>query len=167
MESGVQFTALESEYKIQLLQKAQEAGQVVIITNSASGWVEHSAAMHVPELLPLLKSVHIISARSEFSQEFPGDAARWKLQAFLTLQQRLPSRHVSNLISIGDSSHEIDAARALGRRLEEEMLVKTVKFCECPTPEQLRKQLELVCCKLDKIVGCTTDVSVTLERRSA
>jgi len=151
----------------QLLQKAQEAGHVVIITNSAIGWVEHSAAMHVPELLPLLKGVHIISARSEFSQEFPEDAARWKLQAFLTLQQRFLSRPISNLISIGDSSHEVDAARALGRRLECDMLVKTVKFCDSPNPEQLRKQLELVCCKLDTIVACTTDISVTLERRPA
>ncbi|CAK0842898.1 unnamed protein product [Prorocentrum cordatum] len=151
----------------QLLQRAQEVGQVVIITNSVSGWVEHSASMHVPEILPLLKGVHVISARSEFGNEFPGDAARWKQQAFLTLQQRLPSLHVANLISMGDSSHELDAARALGQRLAEESLVKTVKFCEHPTPEQLRKELELVCCQLDKIVACTTDVSVTLERRAA
>lgn len=151
----------------QLLQRAREAGEVVIITNSVSGWVEHSALAHVPEVLPLLKGVHIISARSEFGQEFPGDAARWKQQAFLTLKQRLPPLPVSNLISMGDSNYEIDAARFLGQRLGEETLVKTVKFCESPSPEQLRKELELVCCQLDKILGCARDVSVTLERIAA
>jgi hypothetical protein len=149
-----------------LLEKARQVGEVVIITNAMTGWVEQSASEHVPELVPLLRQVPIVSARGDHGKDFPADMARWKEQAFLALQKRLSPTVPLNLISLGDSPWDMDAAHSLGERFEEAW-VKTVKLANEPTPEQLRKELELIGCRFDKILNCERSMRVTLDRRVA
>lgn len=50
---------------------------------------------------------------------------------------------VTNLICIGDSNIEMEAAHSLSKEFEHS-LVKTIKFRENPKPEELIKQQELV-----------------------
>mmetsp|Transcript_9891 Transcript_9891/g.8402 ORF Transcript_9891/g.8402 Transcript_9891/m.8402 type:complete len:121 (-) Transcript_9891:9-371(-) len=49
-----------------LLEMAMAHGETFIITNAMKGWVEYSARKYVPELLPTLRKVRIISARTAF-----------------------------------------------------------------------------------------------------
>ena len=49
-----------------MLELAVKYGKVYIITNAAEGWVEFSAAKFMPDVLPVLDKVTIISARTKY-----------------------------------------------------------------------------------------------------
>jgi hypothetical protein len=55
------------------------------------------------------------------------------------------------LPGLGDSNMEMDAVHVMGKEFAQ-ALIKTIKFRENPTPEELVKQLELVAQKFEKIV---------------
>jgi len=148
----------------ELLEMALRLGHTFIITNAAEGWVEHSAAAYVPGILPVLRTVPVVSARSKFEPQYPGDVGMWKTQAFLEIQRQLDSQIIANLISIGDSNFEMDAVHAMGRQFSE-ALTKTIKFTPNPSPEELVKQLDLVAKKFERIVVRASNLQVGLERR--
>jgi len=134
-----------------LIERALQHGHTFIITNAKSGWVEYSAARWVPELLPVLQKVRVISARSKYEPRFPGQVSKWKIEAFLEVQRKLNSQIITNLISIGDSQFEMDAAHLMAQKFDQ-ALIKTVKLREYPSPEELHKQLELVFQKFEPII---------------
>lgn len=136
-------------------------GQTFIITNAVSGWVEHTAAKHLPSLVPVLHRVHLISARSRYEASFPNEIAKWKAEAFLEVQRQLDSQVITNLVSLGDSRFEMEATLAMGRQFEQAR-IKTVKFHSFPSPEELLKQQELVCKEFERIVGNPRDLRVSM-----
>jgi len=144
-----------------LLEIAVEAGFTYIITNAMPGWVEHSAAKWIPELLPTLRKVPIISARAKFEPAFPGDVKQWKVQAFLEIQRQMDAEPITNLVALGDTNFEMEAARIMGREFEEG-LVKTVKFRPKAAPHELLKQLEYVANNLGNIVCSAQNQKVVL-----
>lgn len=148
-----------------LLEQAQRMGQTFIITNAMHAWVEHSARKYLPAILPALAGVKVISARDKFETCYPEKIGEWKVQAFLEVQHQLNLEAVTNLVSIGDSMFELDAALTVGK-LFPRAIIKTVKFREAPSPEELLKELELVGQQLAKIVECGRRVQVSIERKS-
>ncbi len=92
---------------------ATEAGQTYIITNAAPGWVEYSASVYLPAVVPLLKRVKIISARGEYEGKFPGNFEQWKVHAFLNTEKTLSAEVITNIIALGDSHVEMVAAHHL------------------------------------------------------
>lgn len=147
-----------------LLEAAHQLGHVYIVTNSIVGWVEHSAARWLPELLPLLRRTTVIAARSKEGLNFTGQVATWKTQAFLDTVHRLRPEAVAEVIALGDSLYEMEAARAVGEAYPQ-ALVKTIKFKEAPTAEELFKELEVVIDKFERIVDKTHHLSISLERK--
>lgn len=160
-----------------LLELCLRYGQPVIITNAVEGWVSHSAALYFPEVLSVLEKVLVISARAKFETRLPDEVIRWKTEAFLDLQSLIDPQITMNIVSIGDSNLEIDAAHVLADALDasagcgryggngQGVLVKTIKFRERPSPEELRKQLELVLQKFVRIVEGPKGLTITLERK--
>eukprot|EP00418_Pyrodinium_bahamense_P012504 CAMPEP_0179107082 /NCGR_PEP_ID=MMETSP0796-20121207/49823_1 /TAXON_ID=73915 /ORGANISM="Pyrodinium bahamense, Strain pbaha01" /LENGTH=303 /DNA_ID=CAMNT_0020805135 /DNA_START=9 /DNA_END=920 /DNA_ORIENTATION=+ len=144
-----------------LLRRALQCGRTFIITNAVQGWVEHSAAMYAPELLPALAQVCVISARGGYEAQYPNEVGRWKVEAFLEVQRQLDSHLVTNLISLGDSDYEMDAVHAMGRGFAR-AVVKTVKFLEKPRPEALYTQLKLVTQKFRRIVEKPHNLQISL-----
>lgn len=144
-----------------LLETAVEAGFTYIITNAMPGWVEHSAAKWIPELLPTLRKVPVISARAKFEPTFPGDVKQWKVQAFLEIQRQMNAEPITNLVALGDTNFEMEAARIMGGEFEEG-LVKTVKFRPKAAPHELLKQLEYVANNLGNIVRSAQNQKVIL-----
>jgi hypothetical protein len=147
-----------------LLQLAMRLGQTYIVTNAQEGWVEYSAAKWAPGLLPLLEKVPIISARSRYECLYPREVAKWKIHAFIDLQRKFDSHIITNLISLGDSIYEMDATRIMAKEFSTAM-IKTVKFQEHPTPEELYKQLDLVVHNFEKITEHAKNMKIGLERR--
>lgn len=147
----------------ELLTFAKRLGETMIITNAASSWVQHSARRYLPRILPEMEGIEIISARERYELDFPNNISKWKAQTFLDIQGRR-SEAITNFISIGDSSYEMDAALAIGE-LFPRAVVKTVKFHEKPTPEELEKELQLVSQRLQGIVESGHDLQVGLERK--
>ena len=81
----------------------------------------------------------VISARTDHEQEFPQNFHEWKNQAFLNVQKKLHQQIIANLISLGDSNFEMEAVHVMGAEFQQ-ALIKTIKFRESPTPEELVKQ---------------------------
>lgn len=147
-----------------LIETAMKFGQTFIITNAMKGWVEYSATKYIPSLLPTLKKIRVISARSEHENKYPGLYHEWKIQAFLAVQKEMSSHIITNLVSLGDSTIEMDAVHVMGNEFAQ-ALIKTVKFRETPTPEELAKQLELVSQKFEKILLNARSLKISLERK--
>lgn len=165
-EVDVQLRALE-QCVCAVLRLALTYGHVNIVTNAETGWVELSAQKFMPAVVPLLSRVTVVSARSTYESAHPDAPLKWKFYAF---HERLSSVFGAsalvagdssigdafsssmaatiaavqkNIVSFGDSHVEREAIRAVTRGVSS-CRTKSVKFAERPTPEQLRRQLELV-----------------------
>ena len=149
---------------LNLLNMAITKGDVYIITNAGLGWVEYSAQKFYPSVFEILQKITIISARGEFENDYPGDSRRWKLQTFLSLQKRLNTKLVTNIICLGDSLFEIEAGRVLGTQFSE-AFVKTIKFKEGPKPEELNKQLMLVANQFHSIYIAVKNLTIRVEKK--
>ena len=149
---------------LNLLNMAITKGDVYIITNAGLGWVEYSAQKFYPNVFEILQKITIISARGEFEKDYPGDSRRWKLQTFLSLQKRLNTKLVTNIICLGDSLFEIEAGRVLGTQFSE-AFVKTIKFKEGPKPEELNKQLTLVANQFHSIYIAVKNLTIRVEKK--
>jgi len=147
-----------------ILELACRLGQPFIITNAQEGWVEQSAALWIPEVIPVLKQIVVISARSTYEPCFPDDVSQWKRQAFLALQRQFDQHALTNLVAIGDSAFEMDAAHAMGDRFAR-AVVKTVKLQPQPRPQDLLAELGLLFGRLEHIVENGRPLQIRIDRR--
>jgi len=85
----------------------------------------------------------VISARAGYEDLFPGDCSKWKVEAFKDIKKKFDSNLITNIICLGDSHIEIDAAHVLAKEFNYS-LIKTIKFRENPKPDELVKQQDLV-----------------------
>lgn len=128
-----------------VLSLALNYGEVCVVTNAETGWVELSAQKFIPGVVPLLSRLKVVSARSTFEDTYPDSPLKWKYYA---MQDRLSSHFADvklekNIISFGDSHVEREAVRSLTRGIPLTR-TKSVKFAERPSMEQLRRQIELI-----------------------
>lgn len=131
---------------IGLLEESMKRGRIMIITNAETGWVELSGARFMPRLLEFIQKskISVISARSTYEPEFPGNPSDWKIQAFThEISLQFPLMDGLNILSLGDGVSERDASHAVAMSLPLSR-VKTVKYIERPTIEQLQRQVSLV-----------------------
>lgn len=130
---------------INVLNIAETFGEVHIVTNGETGWVQLSAQKFVPRVVPYLEKLRILSARSTFENLFPDAPMKWKFHAFQESLQPLYSGPdcLKNVLSFGDSHAEREAIRAVTKGLANTR-TKSIKFAERPSIEQLQRQLELV-----------------------
>lgn len=144
----------------ELLERAAGLGPTFVITNAEEGWVQESAAEYIPEVLDVLTNhkVRVISARTNNEQY---EVDQWKINAFLGVQQSLNSNVLTNLMSMGDSNFERDAAWVMAEKFAQ-VRVKTLKFYGRPSPEQLLRQLRLVTEKWEFVVGHAEDTQMIL-----
>merc|ERR1711976_604464 len=126
-----------------VLKTALKQGTVIIITNAEETWVERSCEQFLPSVAPILKNVHIISARSKYEYDNPDSPLKWKVCAFQDVFDHAYSvfKGKRNVVSFGDSNVERVAVRTVTKTLPSTK-TKSVKFCERPSLEQLKRQLE-------------------------
>lgn len=153
-----------------LLQEAAALGETLIVTNAHAAWVKGSATRFLSRLVPILDQLEIISARERFEERFPGDCFAWKRQAFCeVLQARAPNSGNLNLLALGDSPAEIQAAEFAAAQAFHDAKasplvknVKTVKFKVAPTPLDLIGELRAVGPELGRLVCEGRSFSKTL-----
>lgn len=96
---------------LKLLQTAKPLGKIYIITNAAEGWVEMSSQRFLPLVAKELENdVTVISARTKYEKQFPHQYTEWKMRAFMEAQAEMDSDAITNIIAIGDSNIELQAA---------------------------------------------------------
>ena len=152
------------ESVLELLNEAIEKGNVYIITNAGNGWVEYSAQRFYPRVFAILSKVKIISARGKYEKLYPGNSRQWKIQAFLTLLNKVNVRLVTNIVCIGDSLFEIEAGRVLASNFNE-AFIKTIKFKEAPKLDELIKQLNLVNLQFGVIYSGVKNMTIRVEKK--
>jgi len=150
---------------IKVLKLAINKGRTFIITNAASGWVEYSAKRYYPSLRKILPYVTIISARAEYGKLFPGDTRQWKILTFLQILKEININIVTNLICLGDSIIEIEAANILALHLKQ-VYIKTVKFKSNPTIDELINQVKLVIEHFNKIYSSVKNMNVKVIQKA-
>jgi hypothetical protein len=136
------------------LRLALSLGNVVIVTNAETGWVELSCRKFFPTLQPLVKTLKVVSARSTYEEPGFFSPLDWKIQAFAhEIRAFWPdSAEVVNIMSLGDSIHEREALiRSCEALPETTRRTKSVKFPERPeafamlrTHSNLQKYLKSV-----------------------
>lgn len=130
---------------IKILQRAITLyAKCYIITNAETGWVELSAAKFMPNVVPLLNNIIIISARSMFQEYNINNANIWKTMAFRARVLALVNPKTElNIISFGDSECERNALLSISYQFKSAR-TKNIKFITGPTIEQLTRQLEMI-----------------------
>lgn len=152
-----------------LLEAALRLGHVYIVTNATTGWVESTAANFVPELMPVLTKIRIISARDKYGPLFPDDMKQWKVQAFRAIRRQLSSQvgapPITNVVSLGDNEFEMLAARIMVEECEDPSpVLKTVRFQQHPTPKEHLKQVQKVAQSIERIVKSSNELTVVLQK---
>ena len=149
---------------LKLLTEAVEKGNVYIITNAGSGWVEYSANKFYPSIMPVLEKIKIISARGLYEKIFPRNSRQWKIEAFLNIQKNVNMKLVTNIICVGDSLFEMEAGRILASKFTE-AFIKTIKFREAPKLDELLKQLKLVSMQFGSVYSSIKNLTIRVERK--
>jgi hypothetical protein len=157
-------TKLES-LTYDILKTSIECGDTFIITNAAPGWVEYSTKRFYPKVFPLLSKLNILSARGEFEKKFPRDSRQWKILTFLRLLKIVDINLITNFICLGDSVIEMEAAHIFASRFSK-IFIKTVKFREYPSPEELFKQLQLIASQFYSIYSSVKNLTIKVERKN-
>ncbi|CDW82973.1 adp-ribosylation factor gtpase- [Stylonychia lemnae] len=157
------------EQAIKLFQSCTKQCKVVIITNAKKGWVEFSSRKFMPNLHNfLMKYVKIVSARVDYEEQYPMDTYKWKQLAFQKLWEckdlQLDKAAITNLITFGDSEYEMEAARKFGAR-SEKCFVKLIKLRECPSFDELHKELLVINERFNYIFSSYKNLTIRLEKQ--
>jgi len=159
-ETNLKLRTLASDI-IKLITNAKTCGCVTIISNASLEWLELCFKL-IPEIIPIMDTIYVISAQDKF-KHLSNNPAKWKEWAFyqfiidkieLYNQQEnnyspVQRKHNSyNIISIGDSIHERDALKINANYLKtfnsNSISVKTIKLSEKPTFEKVIIQLQIL-----------------------
>ena len=154
---------LESLVK-KLLTKTTDKGDTYIITNSEHGWVEYSCKRFFPDTFDLLNKIKIISARDLYEKEFPKDFKTWKTRAFKDIIKKYKLNLPTNIICMGDSTCEIEAAHSLAEKFPNGY-IKAIKFRELPKIDELICQLNLVLDKFNFIYSACKNWTITVDKK--
>lgn len=167
-----------------VLREARRHGNVAIVTLGAKPWVQTSAERWLPTLcFPSLKKelgIKVVYARDCIKRHNRGDGLQEGGGSICTFAKALAMQKVvqaelrrgvfsGNLLSIGDSSFERDAAKEFLWRFSEtprhrhlDPVCKTVKLLDDPNLEELQMQLGFVSDWLPHMVSQPDDFDLCL-----
>jgi len=150
------------------LRLAKLCGTVVLLTNAERGWIELSCLKFLPELLPVIEGIKIVSARTTYERPDCAQPLQWKLRAFEAEIARAcgaealadPARR-KNIHSLGDSVHEREALlrATVGAP---NCCWKSLKFVDRPDIWQLLSQHATVVHSFDQVVQHDGNLDLTL-----
>ena len=150
---AVQLEALD-DMCTRLLNRAQDLGRVIIVTNSMNGWVEISSRLFLPRVHKFLTEIQVISARKNF-QHLP--IQECKVEAF----KELIDDGIFNILSFGDSYNDRDAL-FLATKDQTEIYSKSFKFIQTPTIDELKTQYQILINKIDELCRDNKNLDMVL-----
>lgn len=135
-----------------ILSKSFLLGNVYIVTNSSINWVFDNAKKYYPYSMNVISSgkVKVISARDKYGKSIPYDKLKWKKKSFLDIAGNYNNEKETNIVSLGDGKWDIDAVIEASKYFNK-CVVKTVKFRERPSFEELIFQLDEYLLRFDEI----------------
>mgnify|MGYP000101532688 CR=1 FL=1 len=136
---------------IDVLNLAQKFGKVIIVTNSAPGWLDSSCQAFMPTLHSKIRSYPIYAKPMSYNMTYKLDVFQREIGQYL------------NLISIGDGIAERTATlRLIGTHGQNgvQRCLKSVKFKDLPTLGQIVEQLEILCLRMENVVNYHGDLDL-------
>jgi hypothetical protein len=149
---------------IKILTIAIDKGDTYIITNSEPGWVEYSCERFFPNTFYLLSKIKIISARGLYENKYPRDFKTWKIIAFREIIKNYEKNLPTNIICLGDSTYEMEAAHNLKGKFQNGF-IKAIKFRESPNVDELINQLNIVIEKFNFIYSACKNWTITVIKK--
>lgn len=165
-----ELTALE-DVVVELLAKALTFGRVVIVTAAETGWVELSASLFLPRVVPFLNTqIKVVSARSTYEYLYPDCPRRWKIEAFN--HEVFPVWEVydhddacvlpRHVISLGDGPTEREALINVKMQAMDACHGKSMKFITYPKINELRLEVELILANLEHLCEHEGDLDLQI-----
>ena len=138
-----------------ILSKSLSLGNVYIVTNSTANWVFNMASEYYPQTNAYISSgkVNVVSARDKYSKQLHYDKYMWKKKAFLEIANSYNTDKDTNIIVLGDNQLDIDAGVVVSNYFKN-CCVKTVKFRERPSFDELLFQLKEYLIRFNEICEC-------------
>lgn len=143
-------------------------GDIFIVTNASTRWVETSSEM-VPNTKKILnKHIQVISARDIHQEAYPDRIELWKRLVFKDLVskyfEQIPFQQI---ISFGDADHEFYALTDLYNEssLTNHRLLKTIRLIKEPEFEYLIDQLEVLERTIHKILITKKHMDLTFKHK--
>lgn len=157
---------------VNLLETCLKQSKVVIITNARKGWVEFSSKKFLPRVhFLIMKYITIVSARVQYENLDPLNTFLWKQMAFKNLWSDAclldkNESTITNMISFGDSTFEMEAASAFAEISPNpaNCFLKLIKLKESPTFDELKSELDVVMSQFEKIFSSVKNLKIKLER---
>lgn len=139
---------------IKVITNAKLCGNVSIISNATIEWLQLCIDV-IPEIIPLLETINIISAQDSFKQlsnDTSNDPEKWKVWTFyhyidytIKIYEQLSKNNYYNILSIGDSIQERNALKIntsiFKKNYPDFIFSKTIKLIEKPTFKIIIDQL--------------------------
>jgi hypothetical protein len=147
---------------LKILEKLKSLGIVYIITNASIIWIKNCL-----EILPNTKKfimgnkIRIISARDIYSK-INDSPLQWKILTFQNvidiIMKNNNNKNILNIHSLGDATYEYYGLLNLDEYLQKKYknnnyLLKSVKFMDRPTFEQIIDQLNVLNKNIDNITN--------------
>lgn len=118
-----------------------------------------------------MKYITILSARVLYEHLDPFNTFLWKQMAFKNLwsDSHLLTKGdttITNMISFGDSTFEMEAASAFAEQSPNpaNCYLKLIKLKENPTFDELKSELDVVLSQFEKIFSAVKNLKIKLER---
>ena len=150
-----------------ILSKAKNMGDVFLVTNATLYWVEFTSKLFFNDVYEkYFPNIKIISARDQFCDNYK--TKEWKKKCFTKVSKTYNKSILTNIMVIGDSNYEIDAADILFKKFKffKSTFFKTIKFKEKPTYEVLNKQLELVDSSFERIFNNNKNMNILVNQKN-
>jgi len=149
-----------SDLIINIITNAKRIGEVCIITNAQEVWIEKSCCL-MPELIPFLKTIDVISSQDKWKHLTPLPE-KWKEYEFseIAIKFMKSTKSIIKIICVGDSPDEHEATKKAAAAInttECYAYTKNFVFMKRPTFEELLIQIH----KLAECVYYNTDNIIT------
>jgi hypothetical protein len=146
-----------------LLNKLLSIGNVIIITNAMTVWINMSSQF-LPITSRTLKHIRIISARDLYGK-ITDDNNAWKIMSFKNEIPKIIKNDFANIISIGDADYEYNALiNFYSFDKYKSKLLKSIKFIKSPSNEQIVEQLLIVNNAVDEITQSPKHLDLEIKK---
>jgi len=153
--NNITFFSKLDDLLVKLFKKIVKYGQVAIVTNASTKWVQTSSNI-LPNTQKIMNhKILLISAREGYQEVYPDQMDLWKKLIFKDLVDKHFSGHIlQNIISIGDADYEFYALTDLfdNNSVTNKRVLKTVRLMKDPSFENLLDQIAVLSESVEKLL---------------
>jgi hypothetical protein len=146
---------------IHLINQIESLGEIIIITNSSSVWINNTSKKYLPKTHNKFKNMNVISARDNYQTIYPNNVMEWKNNTFKDYLSD-NNNNYSQIISIGDGIFEKYALFNL--KEDKNLLLKNIKLIEKPSFLELSTEIDIIQKDLMSIINSNVNIDLNISK---